>query len=364
MYREATQKDVHDVLKKAEEEQQAVAKNMTMTTSTTTTTAESQSGSCLLSPPPSSCCKNLNIPLSATTAALTPVLVQCGDGLMAERAMRWLNLSCRQEEEGVVAEEVGNRATTFVHGVGGGGGAAAGATPSDNGGTGDGDDGCDDNDDGGDAAAARLFLGKLWMGESAEWGIGNTANYAMAVGIKNGSNPRALYHTAPRKGNNKKNDGKDFGGQGSGGGGESCGESFDFGCAGIGPSALVAGAPAEAAACVFRCCQTSHHHRHLLHQPDEVVCEEVQWERGLEIGIVLPPFGPSVKLYLSGFGKGIARLDLLVDPLLLEPTSSPPPSPALQEMSPSWTWREVPGGLVLCGGEKPTRAVFTVIPRI
>mmetsp|Transcript_7941 Transcript_7941/g.16582 ORF Transcript_7941/g.16582 Transcript_7941/m.16582 type:complete len:676 (+) Transcript_7941:167-2194(+) len=88
------------------------------------------------SAPPAVCCFGLNIPKSAWSSAILPVLAQAEDWDMYETVSKWLTGQLRKEgtEEGV------------------------------------------------------------WLGESCEWAIGNTANYAMGVAFRNGADARALHH--------------------------------------------------------------------------------------------------------------------------------------------------------------------------
>eukprot|EP00520_Triparma_pacifica_P018382 CAMPEP_0118658528 /NCGR_PEP_ID=MMETSP0785-20121206/14618_1 /TAXON_ID=91992 /ORGANISM="Bolidomonas pacifica, Strain CCMP 1866" /LENGTH=593 /DNA_ID=CAMNT_0006551555 /DNA_START=336 /DNA_END=2117 /DNA_ORIENTATION=- len=86
------------------------------------------------SPPPAVCCFGLNIPKSAWSSAIFPVLIQAKDEENAEVVGDWLRRELRMER--------------------------------------------------GD---------KVWLEESCEWSIGNTANYAMAVAMRNGSDCRAFH---------------------------------------------------------------------------------------------------------------------------------------------------------------------------
>ena len=93
------------------------------------------------SPPPAVCCFGLNIPKSAWSSAIFPVLIQANDNENTEVIEAWLRENLRQERAGMV-----------------------------------------------------------WLEESCEWSIGNTANYAMAIAMRNGSNCRA-FHRGEEQGN-------------------------------------------------------------------------------------------------------------------------------------------------------------------
>lgn len=120
-----------------------------------------------VSAPPSPCCAGLNIPQTAWTSQLLPLLVQTGDLDLANRAENWLvhrcrrSFSCCGNSTPFTSVESGTTTTTTT---------AA------------------------EKAVKRSLQDCVWLHESDEWAVGNTANYALSQALRNGSEPRHLHH--------------------------------------------------------------------------------------------------------------------------------------------------------------------------